>query len=44
MAEVVLSRFKGELTMLDSRGDSDGIAMSGPAPEENAIMDDDVPF
>ena len=42
--EVVLSRFKGELTMLDSRGDSDGIAMSGPAPEENAIMDDDVPF
>ena len=42
--EVVLSRFKGELTMLDSRGDSEGIAMSASGPEENAIMDDDVPF
>lgn len=42
--EVILPRFRGELSMLDSRGDSDAAAVSGSVPEENAIMDDDVPF
>ena len=42
--EVVLTRFKGELTMLDSRSDSDGISMSGPVPDSVPMTDDDVPF
>lgn len=47
--EVVLGRFRGEMTMLDSRSDSGGFAASegertpsssGPASD----LDDDIPF
>lgn len=39
--EVVLPRFRGELTMLDGRGDgaADAISQDVPAP-----IDDDIPF
>jgi single-strand DNA-binding protein len=40
--EVVISRFRGEITMLDSRSDG-GDAHSGTM-ERASIVDDDVPF
>lgn len=48
--EVVLSRFRGELTLLDSRGDSAGAgpragaASETPASFERNEMDDEIPF
>jgi single-strand DNA-binding protein len=48
--EVVLSRFRGELQMLDSRGDSSSSreslsAQEGPSRSfERAEMDDEIPF
>ncbi len=53
--EVILSKFRGELTMLDGRsGGSDGSAMVGPSDDFAALssssgksaggFDDDVPF
>ncbi len=48
--EVVLSKYKGELTMLDSKGASasDDHSSYPTPPEENfpaqKVMDDDVPF
>jgi single-strand DNA-binding protein len=49
--EVVLSRFRGELVMLDSRGDREGApARNGgttheaPASFERNEMDDEIPF
>jgi single-strand DNA-binding protein len=48
--EVVLSRFRGELTLLDSRGDSAGAAPRAGSPSEPAQsferneMDDEIPF
>ncbi|MDR0555497.1 MAG: single-stranded DNA-binding protein [Holosporaceae bacterium] len=46
VTEVVLSRFRGELALLDSRTDSAG-AMESGAEEKNAPasgVDDDIPF
>ncbi|MDR1333765.1 MAG: single-stranded DNA-binding protein [Holosporaceae bacterium] len=40
--EVVISRFRGEVTMLDSR--SDGGDMSSGAADRASVVDDDVPF
>jgi single-strand DNA-binding protein len=46
--EIVLNRFRGELQMLDSRGDGGGRASAGtdePARSfERAEMDDEIPF
>ena len=48
--EVVLSRFRGEMVLLDSRGDSSGApARTGsssepPASFERNEMDDEIPF
>jgi single-strand DNA-binding protein len=49
--EVVLQRFRGELVMLDSRGDREGApARNGsttqetPASFERSEMDDEIPF
>ena len=48
--EVVLSRFRGELTLLDSRSDSGGAAPRAGSPSEPAQsferneMDDEIPF
>jgi single-strand DNA-binding protein len=48
--EVVLSRFRGELQMLDSRGDgaqarAPAVAQEGaPRSFERAEMDDEIPF
>lgn len=48
--EIVLNRFRGELVMLDARGEGGGAAMSGrgsseqPASFERADMDDEIPF
>lgn len=43
--EVVLTRFKGEVTMLDSKGDSsDGINLSAMGDVGAPMVDDDVPF
>jgi len=52
--EVVLSRFRGDLTMLDTRGGGDGApVLSAPAPGnqaespasfERSEMDDEIPF
>ena len=52
--EVVVPRFRGELTMLDAKGQS-GVAEEGPArisvseaqesfPESNSAIDDEIPF
>ena len=44
--EVIIPRFRGELTMLDSRN-SDGDAFQANAYDNNdtpGIMDDDIPF
>lgn len=52
--EIVLQRFRGELTMLDSRGDAGGGGFGGPGGEDSggppppasggADLDDDIPF
>ena len=42
--EVVLTRFKGEVTMLDSKGDSDGINLGAMSDSGAPMVDDDVPF
>ena len=49
--EVVLQRFRGELTMLDSKGDGGGYAPSdeagearASAPAKRAELDDEIPF
>lgn len=50
--EVVLSRFRGELVMLDSRGDREGaparngagVSAEQPASFERNEMDDEIPF
>jgi single-strand DNA-binding protein len=47
--EVVLNRFRGELVMLDSRGEGGGAArVSGasdtPASFDRSEMDDEIPF
>ena len=49
--EVVLQKFRGELTMLDGRGDDGGGFQSGPrsksgGPQEDfsADLDDEIPF
>jgi len=49
--EVVLQRFRGELVMLDSRGDREnaparngGMAPETPASFERNEMDDEIPF
>jgi single-strand DNA-binding protein len=39
--EVVLSRFRGEVTMLDSRSDGD---VSAALDDKASVVDDDVPF
>jgi single-strand DNA-binding protein len=40
--EIVLQRFRGELVLLDSKGDID--RGSQPAPQEREPLDDDCPF
>jgi single-strand DNA-binding protein len=46
--EIVLQRFRGELVMLDSRGEGGGERVSGPsegAPSfQRADLDDEIPF
>ena len=46
--EIVLQRFRGELVMLDSRGEGSGGGRSGggdsPASFERSEMDDEIPF
>src|SRR5207237_10710171 len=49
--EVVLSRFRGELVLLDSRGDREnapgragGMTPEAPASFERNEMDDEIPF
>jgi len=47
--EIVLNRFRGELQMLDSRGDGNGARASAGGDEparsfERAEMDDEIPF
>lgn len=49
--EIVLQRFRGELTMLDSRGEGGGFGGEaggdvggGPPPASGADLDDDIPF
>jgi single-strand DNA-binding protein len=46
--EVVLQNFRGELTMLDSKGGEGGGARSGageaPASFQRDEMDDEIPF
>ena len=43
--EVVLSRFKGELALLDSRSDgSDSVEMSVGSKSDSMEIDDDIPF
>ena len=51
--EIVLQKFRGELTMLDGRGDSEGarsehagprVAGSGPKETFTADLDDEIPF
>ncbi len=50
--EVVLQRFRGELVMLDGRGESGGGALAGPARSAGEVpasferddMDDEIPF
>ena len=47
--EIVLNRFRGELQMLDSRGDGNGARASVGTDEparsfERAEMDDEIPF
>ena len=47
--EIVLQNFRGELTMLDSKGEGGGARVSGgasdaPASFERSEMDDEIPF
>lgn len=51
--EIVLQKFRGELTMLDGRGDSEGgrseyagprVEGSGPKETFTADLDDEIPF
>jgi single-strand DNA-binding protein len=46
--EIVLNRFRGELVMLDSKGDSNGARVSGtaeaPASFDRSELDDEIPF
>ena len=46
--EVVLNRFRGELVMLDTRGEGGGARASGtseaPATFDRSEMDDEIPF
>lgn len=43
--EVILSRFKGELALLDSRSDgSDSVEMSVGSKSDSMEIDDDIPF
>ena len=48
--EIVLSRFRGELVLLDSRGDNSGAparasaSAEAPASFERNEMDDEIPF
>jgi len=53
--EVVLQRFRGELTMLDAKGEGGSAAMAGPdegaeparmatQPRARAELDDEIPF
>jgi single-strand DNA-binding protein len=49
--EVVLQNFRGELTMLDSKGDGGGARVSGgggasesPASFDRSELDDEIPF
>ncbi len=47
--EIVLQNFRGELTMLDSKGEGGGSRMSSgagdaPASFERSEMDDEIPF
>lgn len=46
--EVVISRYKGELTLLDSRSGngsgSEGGAVMDHAPDTPLVVDDDIPF
>ncbi len=47
--EVVLQNFRGELTMLDSKGEGGGARVSGgasesPASFDRSEMDDEIPF
>ncbi len=51
--EIVLQKFRGELTMLDGRGDGDGgraeyagprVEGSGPKETFTADLDDEIPF
>ncbi|MDR1561266.1 MAG: single-stranded DNA-binding protein [Holosporaceae bacterium] len=45
--EIVLSRFRGELTLLDSRTPEGASAMENPhddRPSANVVIDDDIPF
>ncbi|MDR2157835.1 MAG: single-stranded DNA-binding protein [Holosporaceae bacterium] len=45
--EVIISRFKGELTLLDSRQDGGGATFEAPSEDgksESSVIDDDIPF
>jgi len=46
--EVVLNRFRGELVMLDTKGEGGGARVSGasdaPATFDRSEMDDEIPF
>jgi len=45
--EVVLNRFRGELVMLDAKGEGGGgarVAGDAPASFERGDMDDEIPF
>ncbi|MDE2184092.1 MAG: single-stranded DNA-binding protein, partial [Alphaproteobacteria bacterium] len=47
--EIVLNRFRGELVMLDAKGEGGGARASGgtgdaPASFERSEMDDEIPF
>lgn len=43
--EVILSRFKGELALLDSRSDNgDSVEMSVGSKSDSMEIDDDIPF
>ncbi|MDR0632385.1 MAG: single-stranded DNA-binding protein [Holosporaceae bacterium] len=43
--EVILSRFRGELALLDSRSDSAAVSDAAPGDKpESGPVDDDIPF
>jgi single-strand DNA-binding protein len=47
VTEIILGRFRGELTLLDSRGDAGSGAGIPPLTEERVVtaaVDDDIPF